>query len=112
MTVSDGDEVSDPASGFEQEVHFTTYDVEREAPSLALVEAIAGAKGTDSFALDPVGNAVELDALDTVLDSPVGDHVVEVTVEALGVRATIDSEGTVVAQRTDNGAQGGVLDDE
>jgi len=47
VTVTDADDVSDPTPFVDTKTHHSTFDVEREAPSLALVEAIAAAKGTD-----------------------------------------------------------------
>jgi len=112
VTVTDADDVSDPTPFVDTKTHHSTFDVEREAPSLALVEAIAAAKGTDPLSLDPVGDAVDLGALDTIIESRNGDHSVEVTVDTLGVRATIGSGGTIAVQQAIRGTADGESGDQ
>lgn len=97
----DGDDWDDPEVGAaDARKYRARYDVGNESPSLALVEAIAAAKGVDPFALDPLGNAVDMDALDAVVEPTGRDNAVQVTVVSQGVRATIDNEGAVVVQLT------------
>lgn len=83
----------------ERRTHRTRFATERCPPSLALAEAIAAAKGTDPLALDPLGETVDMEALNTVLDS--SDPGTEVTVESNGFRATVGSEGFIELRRID-----------
>lgn len=109
--MADRDDATDTASAFEKRTHRARYDAGNEAPSLALVDAIAAARETDPVALDPLGNSLDMGALDALVQPSRGDHAIQVTVELQGVRATIDSEGAIAVQQTGGGAPGGVFDE-
>lgn len=99
MTVTDAGEASDPG-----QTHSDTFQAATELPSVALIEAVAAAKDADPVDLDPFGRHFDMDALDALLQSSPAERTVAVTVEFQGVRAEIDSEGTVTVRRTDSEA--------
>jgi hypothetical protein len=87
--------------------HRARFDLGNESASLALIEAIAAAKDVDPFTLDPLGCAVDMDALDEIVTSTGPESTVQVTVVSQGVRATVDDEGGVVVQVAGSGTLDG-----
>ncbi|WP_232702354.1 HalOD1 output domain-containing protein [Halobacterium wangiae] len=88
----------------DRQTHWTVDEMDSDQPSLALVEAVAQAKGIDSLALAPLGDCFDTEALDEVLQSPPG--LVEVTVNCQGFRATVSSGGSIELRPLDSGRAG------
>jgi hypothetical protein len=108
VTVVDSDKAPDSAVSDSGQAHYSTREASTELPSVALVEAVAAAKDVDPLALDPLGNHVDMDALDSLLlQSSPGEHAVAVTVELQGVRAEIDDQGTVTVRQSGPDEPGG-----
>lgn len=107
MTVVPDREDGDALPGdLDRETHRTLDQMDVERPSLALVEAVAEAKGVDPLTLDPLGNSVDMDALDTVLQTRETDSPVKVSVKFAGYCATLSSYGSIVLRPLDSEAPG------
>lgn len=97
--VHDGVEY-DPDSG----VYHASYEPYADSPSLALVEAIAAIEGTDPVTMAPLGDAIDMEALDAVVQSSLDDDDVRVTLPYFGYRVAVRNDGVIELQPTDPGA--------
>ncbi|ELZ15742.1 hypothetical protein C478_04539 [Natrinema thermotolerans DSM 11552] len=75
----------------------TTFDPDGEPASEAVVTAVAAVRGSKPAALDPLHAAVDLDALDSLVDhadrvDTAGSHQVWFTYEGLDVGVRTDGE--------------------
>jgi hypothetical protein len=91
----DGSGKQPPSSGVQR-----AYDSARTPPSIALIETIAAAAGTDPVALSvddgvTLGDYLDPDALDTLIAGE-GGSVGEITVSIDGYTAQIDEHEVVV----------------
>jgi len=78
--------------------HGPTADV---SPSIAIVERLAELENRDPVAMEPLGENLDMDALDSLLSSGTGD--IEVTFDAYGWRVTVDGDGRIEANPADAG---------
>jgi len=82
-----------------------TASDENRRISLAVVRAVADAKGTSPFEIQPLGSVIDTDALDSLVDSVVGSprsDASAVRFDYEGYRVAVDADGTVeVSERTD-----------
>jgi len=79
-----------------------TWASHATAPSIAVVSALAVVTDTDPMAVDPLHDAVDTDALDTVLtQGPVGGSDVSVTFTVRGHEVTARSDGTLTVRPPD-----------
>lgn len=106
MTVTDDSEAADGAGFAPGTTDAPANGAPAVRPSIALAEAVAAAKGVDPVALDPIGDQVDLDALDALLTSALGEAHTSVTVEFQGVRARVERGGTVTVRQSGSDAQG------
>lgn len=75
---------------YQQTVDFETY----RRPSTAVIESLEKATGIDGFELPPLCDAVDPDALDTLITS--GDRRTSVEFEHGGVAITVTGNGEIV----------------
>lgn len=76
-------------------VYRGTFETQRPSPSLALVEAVAAIEGTDPTAMEPVGNVVDMSAIDAIIQATDEGRDTRITVPYLGYHATISTDGIV-----------------
>ena len=79
-----------------------SYDLEKESPGLAIVEAIAAVEGIDPLDIEPLGTTVDLEALDSLLRSGTGQSGPMVTLRIRGYEILLHSSGRLVLQRLDS----------
>lgn len=79
----------------EEGVYRTHFGEERDAPSFALVEAVAALGEADPGTTEPIGRTVDLDALDTVVQSSSDESDVRVQLPCQGYRATVYGDGRI-----------------
>lgn len=91
MGSSDNGVEYDPEKG----VYRASYEESADSPSIALVEAVAAIEGCDPTALDPLGDTIDVDALNTVVHHSDGTRSIEVTFPYEGYRVTIRSDGAM-----------------
>ena len=63
----------------EEDCYQASYDIEKVNPSLAVVEAVAAVKEIEILAVEPLGTTIDLEALDSVLQSGTGQSDPTVT---------------------------------
>ena len=78
-----------------------SYDLEEIDPSLAVVKAIAAVEGVDPLDMEPLGTTVDLEALDSVLQSGTGTSDPTITLRIRGYEIILYSSGLLVLQRLD-----------
>lgn len=86
----------------EKDVYRMNYEMDRVSPSLALVEAIATVEETDPIALEPIGNSIDMNAIDRIIHSSSADHDTRITLSYQGYHATISTAGIVELQPADS----------
>jgi hypothetical protein len=79
--------------------HVTAYDASEQRPSEAILAAVAGATGRDMFAGQPLYEAIDPDALDSMVQAGRGNEV-SVSFSYLGCYVRADYE-TVRVRRFD-----------
>lgn len=88
----------DPA----EDHYLVWYDLEKVSPSLAVVEAIAAAEEIEPLDMEPLGTAVDLEALDSVLRSGTGQSGPTVTLRIRGYEIVLHRSGRLVLERVDS----------
>lgn len=89
----------------ERETYRASYSTE-ETPGLALVEAISAIEDTDPITLEPLGDAIDVDALDAVVQSTPDSSDMQVSVSYQGYQAFIYTDGSMELHPTDSEAVG------
>ena len=79
-----------------------SYDLEKIRPGLAVVEAIAAVEGIDVLAIEPFGTTIDLEALDSVLQSGTCQSDPTVTLRTHGYEVTLYGSERLVLQRLDS----------
>lgn len=86
----------------ERDVYRTNYETERLSPSLALVEAIAAIEETDPVDLEPIGNSIDMNAIDRIIHASNDDRETRITLSYQGYHVTISTAGVVELQPADS----------
>lgn len=78
-------------------------------PSVAVVEAVADERGRDPTAIPALGECLDTDALDALIDGPfsASERGVRVSFTYANTRVSLTSEGDVNVQLTDGGTSPG-----
>jgi hypothetical protein len=92
----DGSGVDSPTGGSAGEPILRRHDwTGRREPAMAVVQAVAVATDSAVSELEPLGNAVDPDALDGLVDRDCDGSPVEVSFEYGGTEVVVRSDGTI-----------------
>ncbi|WP_436908947.1 HalOD1 output domain-containing protein [Halosimplex marinum] len=92
----DGSGVDSPAGGSADEPIVLRHDwTGRREPATAVVQAVAVAANSAVSELEPLGNAVDPDALDGLVDREGDGSPVKVSFEYEGTEVGVRSDGTI-----------------
>lgn len=83
-------------------VYRTRFEQENGDLCFALVEAIAAIEQTDPVDVMPIGDSVDLDALERLLQSASDSCTLEMTLPEHGYHVVILNEGIIELQPTDS----------
>lgn len=81
----------------------TRYGPGFKPAGLAVVEVVAAAEDTDSLSLDPLGNTVDVEALNAMVES-LTDDLDHVSLSYHGYRVSIGADGFVELDASDSPA--------
>lgn len=71
------------------------FEKGRDDPSLVIVEAIVAIEGIAPTALEPLENTIDVDALDTAIQSPINDCCVRITSPVQGYQVSVHTKGVI-----------------
>lgn len=94
---ADGAIEYDPERG----VYRTYFEEGRDVPSIVIVETIAEIKAIDPFAMEPLGNTIDMNAIDEIIQASIDGHPLQTTFSVEGYQVTIQSEGVIELRRID-----------
>lgn len=98
--MTDVDRVAVESSAERGREHRDIYDWTATSPSAGVVETVATATGRDPLALPQLYDAVEADALDSLVRA--SDSGLSVTFGFAGCEVTAEADGTVAVQPLDD----------
>jgi hypothetical protein len=85
----------------ERDVYRSTFVTGEDDPCIALVETLASIEERDPLEIDPLGNSINMDAVENLLQSSDGTCEIQMTFQVPGYHTTIKSEGIIELQSTD-----------
>ncbi|WP_436926702.1 HalOD1 output domain-containing protein [Halosimplex amylolyticum] len=100
----DSNEGTTPPVEFDSETgeYRVRWDPEQNSPTVAVVETIAAAEGTDPTSLDSLAEEIDLDSLEQLITPPNSDSDVHVQFQIRDYRVTVDSGGLVTLRSLDS----------
>lgn len=79
----------------ERRVYRANYEKESYVPSLAIAESIAAIEGIGPTAMDPLGETVEMNSLDTLIQSSTNGSDLQITFSVQGYRIAVQGDGVI-----------------
>jgi hypothetical protein len=93
----------DPERGAYRAYYETESDaLGRDIPSLAIAESIAAIERADATAMDPLGDTVDMNALNELIQSSTNDSDIRITFSIQGYQIAVHSDGVIELQPTDS----------
>lgn len=77
-----------------------------DAPSIVIVETIAEIKEIDPFAMEPLGNAIDMNVIDEIIQASIDGRPLQTMFPVEGYQVTIESEGIIELQPIDSSSGG------
>lgn len=79
----------------ERRVYRAYYEKESYVPSLVIAESIAEIEGIGPTAMNPLGDTVEMDTLDTLIQSSKNGSNFQITFSVQGYRIAVQGDGVI-----------------